>query len=371
MLRVVHGPVNIGNQPWAISQQERQLGVRSEVVVNYNTWLEYPVDRCLGEYGDRSWQTRLRRARFAWTAPLRYDVLHYYFGRSFSCMDDYGARNRRWFRDLRMARRLGKRVFMTLQGCDVRLSKNSSDNNEITMCREGHCGAVPTCRSQLDAERRWLIEEIIPLANRAFVLNPELAKYVPGSAFLPYAVDISHFETVPPRLDRPPVILHAPSDEGVKGSSYVIQAIERLKQRHELEFVLVKGLPHAEAMKLYRDADLVIDQLLAGWYGAFAVELMAMGKPVAAYIRDEDLDCLPPGMREELPLLQVTPDTIEQDLEAALLRRTEWVEWGERARRFSQRWHDPRRLARALIDAYRDPESRFVIEPDRKPICAE
>ena len=65
--------------------------------------------------------------------------------------------------------------------------------------------------------------------------------------------------------------------------------------------------PHAEAMKLYAQADLVIDQLLAGWYGGFAVETMAMGKPVVCYIRAEDLQFVPPAMVAELPLIPARP----------------------------------------------------------------
>jgi hypothetical protein len=41
--------------------------------------------------------------------------------------------------------------------------------------------------------------------------------------------------------------------------------------------------------------------LFAGWYGGLAVELMALGKPVLAYIREEDLSFVDPQMRYELP----------------------------------------------------------------------
>ena len=43
----------------------------------------------------------------------------------------------------------------------------------------------------LDARRRFMIETIVPRADRVFVLNPELAHFVPGSVFLPYcSVDV-------------------------------------------------------------------------------------------------------------------------------------------------------------------------------------
>ena len=52
-MRVLHGPVNVGNQPWVLSRYERLLGAQSDVVVNYSTWLGYQVDRCLSEYAKK------------------------------------------------------------------------------------------------------------------------------------------------------------------------------------------------------------------------------------------------------------------------------------------------------------------------------
>ena len=123
-------------------------------------------------------------------------------------------------------------------------------------------------------------------------------------------------------------------------------------------------MPHAEAMKLYAQADLVIDQLLAGWYGGFAVEMMAMGKPVVCYIRAEDLRFVPPGMVAELPLVPARPDSLEDDLEAAIARRSEWPAWGRRGREFALRWHHPRRIAQAMIDIYRDPRAPLRLASD-------
>jgi hypothetical protein len=42
---------------------------------------------------------------------------------------------------------------------------------------------------------------------------------------------------------------------------------------------IVEGLPHEEARKRYARADIVVDQLNAGWHGVFALEAMALGKP--------------------------------------------------------------------------------------------
>lgn len=363
-MRVLHGPVNVGNQPWVLSRHERALGVESDLVVNYNTWLQYGADRCLSALSVKTPASVLKRLWFGLTAPLRYDVLHYYFGLSFLCWNDFGARTALWFRDLQLARTLGRKVFMTLQGCDVRLSAESARRNRYTPCHEGRCSAVATCRATLDRERRFLIDDVLPHVHRTFVLNPELAHFVPGATFMPYAsVDV---EAIEPRYPRPAeriVILHAPSDASIKGTAFIVEAVEKLKARFPIEFVLVTGLKHEEAMRLYARADLVIDQVMAGWYGGFAVETMAMGKPVLCYIREEDLCHVPRAMAQEIPVLNAAPHSIESVLSEVLSRPEQLYELGQRSRAYVLRWHNPRTIAEAMIRAYRDPASSFELAP--------
>lgn len=366
-LRVLHGPCNVGNQPWVLSRWERQLGARSDLVVNYNTWLGYPSDRCLSQHAKRSLRDISRRFLFGASAPLKFNVLHYYFGRSFLCWDDYSKPNWLWFKDLQLARALGRTVIMTLQGCDVRLSAESAARNSVTMCAIGQCQVAPTCRSSLDAQRRSLIDKVLPLVDRAFVLNPELAHYVPGATFLPYSnVDVESFEPHPAKNDGALTIVHAPSDPAIKGSAHIIEAVNRLKERHPIEFVLIKGMPHEEAMKLYAQADLVIDQVLAGWYGGFAVEVMAMAKPVAAYLRPEDLGAIPADMAAELPIIPISPGSIEQALEPLLRDRQALRELGLRSRRYVMRWHNPRYIAKAMLDCYRTKGRSFSLQPPKE-----
>ena len=117
---------------------------------------------------------------------------------------------------------------------------------------------------------------------------------------------------------------------------------------------------------------LFVDQLLAGWYGGFAVETMALGKPVASYIRESDLVHVSTAMNRDMPLLRVSPHTLEHDLESLFEQRRHWPEWGRRSRDFVMRWHHPLRIARAMAEAYRAPDSRFDLDavPEEVASCA-
>jgi glycosyltransferase involved in cell wall biosynthesis len=359
-VRVLHGPVNVANQPWSLSRAERRLGISSELVVNYGTWLSLPADRTLGSYTDGSRRAVARRFAFGVTAPFRYDVLHYYFGRSLLTWDDLPRWHKLAFADLKLAHRLGRKVFMTLQGCDARIATESNRRFRHTPCGEGRCSAFATCVASLDSVRQRLIDDILPLCDRVFYLNPELGHYVECGQFMPYAnADIRAIEVIPPRIDRIPRIVHAPSDPTIKGSKIIVAALESLRRRFQFELVLVERRTHEEAMALYRDADLAIDQILAGWYGGVAVELMAMGKPVLCAIRDEDLRFVPNAMRADLSIIRIDPDHVAESVARVLESRDQWLEWSRRSRAFVERWHDPDRIAVAMIAAYRDPKSRF------------
>jgi len=60
----------------------------------------------------------------------------------------------------------------------------------------------------------------------------------------------------------------------------------------------LKGCP-TPRQGLSETADLLVDQLLTGWYGAVAVEMMALGKPVVCYLREDDLKFIDSRMRAD------------------------------------------------------------------------
>ena len=329
----------------------------------------YSADRVLGRPGMHSLREKVRLARFGLLSPLKYDVLHYYFGQSFLYRNEalLGRAGRLplgpGFEDLRIAKKLGRRIFMTLQGCDARLAARSNRRNKWTACAPGKCASYGLCLESVDKERERLISEILPLCDRVFYLNPDLGYGVPEGTFLPYAsVDIAQIKPYPSTPASRLRIVHAPSVRSMKGTSLIQSAVETLKKNYDFEFVLVENMTHEDALKTYQSADLAIDQVLLGWYGGFAVEMMAMGKPVACYIREEDLGFVPPALVQDLPIIRVHPQRLVEDLEAFLLMSSDSrAEFGRNSRAFVERWHDPRSIAKAMVAVYRDPECPFVL----------
>ena len=104
-----------------------------------------------------------------------------------------------------------------------------------------------------------------------------------------------------------PVIVHAPNHRNIKGTAYLLDAVEQLRARgFAYELRLIEGVPRHEALRLYVDADVVADQFIIGAFGIFALEGMALGKPVLTYL-DE------PHLQRPVyshPLVNTTPENM-------------------------------------------------------------
>jgi len=152
-----------------------------------------------------------------------------------------------------------------------------------------------------------------------------------------------------PDNDRP-VVLHAPTDRRIKGTQHVLEA------RGDFELRLLENATRQDVRRALEAADVYVDQLVLGWYGGTAVEAMALGRPVVAYLHQDDLAQVPPAMRDELPIVNATPETLDAAIADALARREELA---DRGRAFVERWHDPLQVAARTKAAYEDAVARI------------
>ncbi len=142
---------------------------------------------------------------------------------------------------------------------------------------------------------------------------------------------------------RPFRVLHAPNHKAIKGTDFFIRAVEELRvEGEEIELVLVQKLPNDEIRRLIDTVDVVVDQLIIGWYAMFAIEAMAMGKPVLCYLRD-DLERLyvDAGLLEEneIPLINCSPRTVKETLRKLMHDPEGLKETGRRGPDYVKRHH--------------------------------
>jgi glycosyltransferase involved in cell wall biosynthesis len=370
-MRVLHAPSSTGGNPQALSRALCQLGVDSRSLVVSQNYLAYQADIVLHVPGKSMVVRELRRIWAIVRELPRCDVVHYNAGTTIASAYaiEFKPRDgiRGLFRQIYAAylrglqtlewayvQWLGRPVFVTFQGDDARQGDYCRSHYTITFANRVEPGYY--CRAS-DAFKRRSIERFSRLAHAIYSVNPDLLNVLPpGTRFVPYG-HLFLDEWVPTYTQMHPGplrILHAPSHRGVKGTDLILAALDDLKaQGCDFELLLVEGKSNVQAREVYMRADILIDQLFAGWYGGLAVELMALGKPVLAYIREEDLRHIDPQMRQELPIVQTTPDSVTAVLRRMLeTPRQDLVALGQRSRAFVERWHDPMRIAAQTLQDY-------------------
>ena len=144
------------------------------------------------------------------------------------------------------------------------------------------------------------------------------------------------------------MIVHAPSSRRRKGTEHVLAACEGL----DAELEIVEGLHHDEARERYRRADIVVDQLNAGWYGLFAIEAMALGKPVLTFLHDEAVARTEAALGLRVPIVNVTKETLRDRLAELVADPERRRRIGAESRAYVERVHDIERIADRLLELY-------------------
>ena len=153
---------------------------------------------------------------------------------------------------------------------------------------------------------------------------------------------------VPCATTSRPLIIHAPSAPGAKGTKFILAAVEKLHAECDFDFRLVQGLPPLEAKELMSRCDIFVDQLIAGAYGLAAIEAMALGKPVVCFIKPSQLAHYPP----QFPVINADPSTIEDVLRALLKDGPRRNAAGEASRAWVEERHDARKVVARIAEYY-------------------
>jgi len=371
-LRILHCPAMVGGNPQGLARAERELGLESHAVSLVKTWPWYETVEALVESGAGIARIELARWKLLRRAFRDYDVIHFNAGKSImpmrvwkhpemprrrSLLNTIARRLYNLYagllelRDVRWLKRAGKGIAVTFQGSDARQGDFCRDRFEVNAARGEGAALFPPGE---DLIKRCRIRKFAENADCIYALNPDLLHVLPdGAKFLPYShIDMREWTPVrgPADANEPRLVVHAPSRQGIKGTRFIRDAVERLQtEGFPLEFVLAEELPHVQVMDLFARADLIIDQLLIGWYGAVAVEGMALGKPVICYIREGDLHFIPSQMREQLPIINANPETVYDVLRQWILApQEELIRRGEQGRAYVEAWHDPLKAAEQL-----------------------
>lgn len=305
-LRVTFCPVNTAGVPWTSTQALRARGVDAQLVV-FNRYALHPeADRSLDLSGGQ-----LRRQASQWRALAqllpRTDVFHFVFGLTLVPQS----------LQFPLLKALRKKSVMHYLGSDIR-------------------GKTP---AQLAFGRK---------ADAQIVGSYDAIRWVPEAEVIPPGIDLARIQPAPPPDRSRPLIVHAPSSRRRKGTDAVIAALDGL----DADLELVEGLHHDEALGRYRAADIVVDQLNAGWYGLFAIEAMALGKPVVTFLHDEAVRRTEEAFDTRVPLVSATADTLRERLRPLVASAEDRRRIGAASRAYVEHVHGIEHVADRLLALY-------------------
>ena len=305
-LRVVHCPVNTAGIPWQYVKALRRRGVDAQLVVFNRSPLHPEADVSLDRPDGKLARQLVQLKAQARLLPQA-DVFHFYFGLTLIPKSV----------QFLLLRAAGKRSVYHFLGSDIR-------------------GRTP---GQLAFAAR---------ADARIVGNWDDWRWLPEAEVVLPGVDLTEYPELRPTSRRRPLVVHAPSNRAKKGTADVIRACEGL----DVELEIVEGLDHRAAFERYRNADIVVDQLKAGWYGVFAIEAMALGKPVVTFLHDEAVRRTEEAFGVDVPIVRATNETLVDVLRPLVDSPTERRRVGAASRAYVEQVHDADRIAARLVDLY-------------------
>ncbi len=166
----------------------------------------------------------------------------------------------------------------------------------------------------------WRINTYCKYADLVLPGDAAMWRFLPRNdlLFKFFPVDTDALTYAPPSNSGVPVVVHAPSARAIKGTKYVLAALESLKSKGiAFELRLVEKRPRPEALDIYRGADVIVDQLCIGAYGTLAVEALSLGKPTLSYLDQEHLG----DPVFNMPVVNTNPENVERVLAVLLQSR--------------------------------------------------
>lgn len=261
---------------------------------------------------------------------------------------------RPWINESRLFRQLkkkGKKVVCIHLGSDVRhISSFMQEFTVDTSKWEGHHHRNSLNKKIQKIRYHELFADLIySVPDQAGLL---LRRY--DHIYIPLSKKKNIIFKIPARKE--PLIIHAPSQSGIKGTEIIESVIQKLKiDGVKFEFKLIKNMNNADLIKLLTDADILCDELYLHGPGVLGTEAMAAGCAVATR-------CLNTPQFQP-PVCAVTPENLYEKLKHLIDDIDYRVSLSEKAKSFVEEKNKPSKIAAKILTDLENREKTYDYEP--------
>ncbi len=352
---------------WYLSRELRKRGWRADVV----NWDENPENRMFyhGEdisFSSKTCKGRLKQFWFYFLIFFRYDIFHF-ANMGGLCFGSVVSRQfervglKGW--DIKLLKLFGKKIVYATNGCNDGVSQTSFSGwkpyNVCSICPWKDCFDVCSDEKNLGWGRfRNELADYVCLQGGkrrdyndtskahespwAYSLdkkfwNPDLL--IPSNYLLPFSEStVKLYHSVGNFDSRS----QGENKQTIKCTHIYLDLVEKYKKEGlNVEMIFFKDVPNKSLRYYQAQADIVVDMLTFGFFGANIREAMMMGKPAVCFLRPEWLESMAkelPEFVEELPVVSATPDDVYEILRDLIVNKEKRLEIGRRSRLFAEKW---------------------------------
>lgn len=359
--RVIHLPFTTGNTPWNLSVSERNLGIYSRMAVfSFNKRKnEFDRDNCDYKINFRSNFDALIKIIFfyVWAIP-RFDIFHFNSGSTllnsakFPIFDSIDLPILKFFR---------KKIVVTIQGSNGRLENTFIENHgEHNLLYKD--AFLPEDSDKLKKIRLKMINRY---ADIIYAVNPDLLINLrPDAKFRPISKLNNLNKTHEKKLESLDKIriVHIPSDRNIKGTKYICEVFEVLARNYSnFNFTIYENLNNSDVINIIKSADLLVDQIIIGWYGGISLEAINLGVPVVCYLNNNDFRFISDEFILDLPFINVKISTLYDVIASLLDNPTKINKFIDKGLVFLNKWHDNETIASNVIKDYNSLYERVLL----------
>ena len=263
--------------------------------------------------------------------------------------------------DLQQLKKLGKKVIILFCGSDIRWY--DACNQEFDQYQFARLDYGSEHDYEISGLKRRLTRLRTAEKFADFVFSRLDQSQLSLRPYYRYHMWVDSNRISPKKIQRKerPLIVHAPSNRKVKGTQKILETLNKLSSEgFEFELKLLEQIPNNEAIKLYENSDIVIDQIVIPGTGKLSSEAMAAGNVVLSHMA---YDSYPQNNPKSCPVIDVNHNTIYNELRALLGDYDKRVMLSKQGPEFVKQYLDTRILRDTILRLLNDEP----LEPDYFP----